>query len=128
MTLRPSTAPRWKIAISSFARAERPWANAVRARNDGAKPRLTTANAPFLRNTRRDVIICDLRGAAEAAPYVRRSTSLELRRAESERDHLRRARGLLDRRSSRLRHISAEHRIDERPTFDFRLLILDCRA
>src|SRR6516165_12168993 len=55
MTLKPSTAPRWKIAMSCFARPL-PCAYAVRARNDGAKPRLTRANAPFFRKTRRDVI------------------------------------------------------------------------
>ena len=46
--------PRWKIAISCFARPDA--ATAVRAMNDGAKPRLTKANAPFFRNTRRDNI------------------------------------------------------------------------
>ena len=75
MTLRPSTAPRWKIAISCFERPEA--ATAVRAMNDGAKPRLTKANAPFFTKTRRDIMsepqseICTL--PSEISP------SLELR-------------------------------------------------
>src|SRR5436305_7445634 len=54
--LRPSTAPRWKIAISCLARPLLPAANAVRERNDGAKPRLTKANAPFFRKIRRETM------------------------------------------------------------------------
>jgi hypothetical protein len=54
--LSPSTAPRWKIATSTFLRA---WAAcAVRAMNTGAKPRLTIARLPFLRKMRR-VIMAD---------------------------------------------------------------------
>jgi hypothetical protein len=41
-------------AISCFDRPDA--ATAVRAMNDGAKPRLTNANAPFSRKTRRDTI------------------------------------------------------------------------
>src|SRR5262252_11207921 len=40
--------------MSCRARVVRPCAYAVRATKDGAKPRLTRANAPFLRNTLRD--------------------------------------------------------------------------
>jgi len=54
--LRPSTAPRWKMVISSFLRVAVPVADAVRARNDGANPIVTMAIAPLLRNTRRDVM------------------------------------------------------------------------
>src|SRR4030095_9853382 len=52
--LRPSTAPRWKIAISSFCRDA--VAAAVRARNDGANPIVTIAIAPDFRKIRREVI------------------------------------------------------------------------
>ena len=41
--------------MSCFDRRVAPAANAVRARNDGAKPRLTSANAPFFRKTRREM-------------------------------------------------------------------------
>ena len=34
-----------------------PAANAVRARNDGANPRLTSANDPFFKNTRREIMV-----------------------------------------------------------------------
>ena len=53
--LSPSTAPRWKIAISCFARGARPqtrYAPGTKARN----PRLTRANAPFFRKIRREFI------------------------------------------------------------------------
>src|SRR5437899_2976601 len=43
--------------MSCFARPRGPCAYAVRARNDGAKPRLTSANAPSLRKARRENII-----------------------------------------------------------------------
>jgi len=46
--------PRWKMAISCLERPEA--ATAVRAMKDGAKPRLTKANAPFFRKTRRETI------------------------------------------------------------------------
>ncbi len=44
------------MAISSFGRPDAPAANAVRARNDGAKPRLTNAKAPCFKKIRRDCI------------------------------------------------------------------------
>jgi hypothetical protein len=57
--LSPSTAPRWNTVISTLRRAP-PAASAVRARNDGAKPRLTSARLPFFRNTRRETIMTSL--------------------------------------------------------------------
>src|SRR5687767_2067928 len=51
----PSTAPRWKIAISSLRRA--PAASTVRARNDGAKPSVTIANPLDFKNTRRVTMV-----------------------------------------------------------------------
>ena len=53
--LRPSTAPRWKIAIRIFCRACA--ACAARAMNAGVKPRLTSAALPFLRKMRRVIMI-----------------------------------------------------------------------
>src|SRR6187399_168111 len=52
---KPSTAPRWKIATSIFFRASA--ACAERATNAGANPRLTIARLPFLRNTRRVIMV-----------------------------------------------------------------------
>src|SRR4051812_38255674 len=52
--LRPSTAPRWKMAISSRLRAVA--ASAARARNAGAKPSDTIAIAPDLMKRRRVVM------------------------------------------------------------------------
>jgi len=49
--LRPSTAPRWKIAINSLRRA--PTAAAARPRNDGAKPSDSIAIAPDFKKTLR---------------------------------------------------------------------------
>ena len=66
--LRPSTAPRWKIATRIFCRACA--ACAARAMNAGAKPRLTSARLPFLRKMRRVIMACS------------RLTSLEFRRSE----------------------------------------------
>ena len=40
--------------------AERPCANAVRARNDGANPRLTSAKPPFFKNTLREIMSTSL--------------------------------------------------------------------
>ncbi len=53
---RPSTAPRWKI-VTSTLRFGAPAAATVRARNSGAKPRLTSASPPSLRNTRREIMV-----------------------------------------------------------------------
>src|SRR5687767_9155559 len=52
--LRPSTAPRWKIAMSSRRRPVA--ASAVRARNDGAKPSDSIVIAPDFRKMRREVM------------------------------------------------------------------------
>src|SRR6266851_1077572 len=53
--------------MSCFDRPDLPAANAVRARNDGAKPRLTNANAPFFRKTLRDCIIVSIRSPERLA-------------------------------------------------------------
>src|SRR5262245_14441724 len=95
--LRPSTAPRWKIAISCFVLREAPAANAVRARNDGAKPRLTRANAPFFRKILREVMFLP---------------SLKFRRAKEQCDPLRRRRGLAGRRERCLRDVARERSFD----------------
>src|SRR5262245_7015717 len=62
--------------MSCLARRPVPAANAVRARNDGAKPSVTSAKAPFFRNTRLEVM-----GPA-------RSALLKLWRSQRERDAL----------------------------------------
>jgi hypothetical protein len=49
------------LRMGCFARADRPWEYAVRVRNDGAKPRLTRANAPFFMKTLRDVMAISYR-------------------------------------------------------------------
>src|SRR5437667_1384266 len=105
------------MATSIFARAARPCANAARARNGGAKPRLTRAKAPSLSNTRREI----MSGTPQLFP-------LKLRRPERERDHLRRARRLFDRRARRLRRVATQHRRDQPTTVDSGLCTLDCRA
>src|SRR4051812_17470886 len=51
----PSTAPRWKIVMSTFRRVFAA-ASTVRVRNEGAKPRLTIAMPPFRMNTRREIM------------------------------------------------------------------------
>src|SRR5580765_8931561 len=96
MTLRPSTAPRWKIAMSRFARAAPPAANAVRARNEGANPRLTRANAPFLTKTLREVMISSKLQAASCKLKSAISSSLKFRRAQRQRGHLLGARRFRD--------------------------------
>src|SRR5438093_5983610 len=48
------------MAINCLRRVALADANAVRARNDGAKPRLTSANAPSLRKTLRETILNSL--------------------------------------------------------------------
>jgi hypothetical protein len=50
----PSTAPRWKI-VTSTLRLGADSATA-RARNCGAKPRLTSASPPSFRNTRLEIM------------------------------------------------------------------------
>src|SRR5439155_24673767 len=101
--------------MSCLARAERPCANAVRARNDGAKPTLTRAKAPFLRKILREII--------SSHPW--RSTSLKFRRAEGERRHLRRRRRLRHRTPRRLRHVVSEHGSRKSLTVDLRLKTVD---
>src|SRR5450631_3729833 len=102
MTLRPSTAPRWKIAISCLERPDA--ATAVRAMNDGAKPRLTNANAPFFRNTLRDNICISLATPERLALL----SSLEFRCTERERHHFRRVGRLRNRRSGRLAGVAVQ--------------------
>src|SRR5438045_1928896 len=71
------------MAMSCFDRPAA--ALAVRAMNDGAKPRLTNANAPFLTNTRRDI----MRGVSLESEIRNLkseiSPSLKLRRPQHER-------------------------------------------
>ena len=52
---KPSTAPRWKMAMSTFCLAAVTPAT-VLARNVGANPRLTSAIAPSLRKMRREIM------------------------------------------------------------------------
>src|SRR6476469_10060048 len=94
----PSTAPRWKIVTSTLRTASA--AAAVRARNAGANPRLTSARPPFLRKMRRE--------------YIGDLPFLELGRAQHQRDRLRCLLRLRYRRHRRLREIAAEHTADER--------------
>jgi hypothetical protein len=51
--LRPSTAPRWKMATRSFRRDVA--ASAARVRNDGENPSYSIAAAPDFMKTLRDV-------------------------------------------------------------------------
>src|SRR5712691_11236330 len=101
--------------MSCLARAERPCANAVRARNDGAKPTLTRANAPFLRKILREII----------SSHPCRSRSLKFRRAEGERRHMRRSHRLRYRTPRRLRDLVAQHHPRERLTVDRRPATVD---
>src|SRR5688572_1136013 len=73
--LSPSTAPRWKSTTSTFERAARDWANAVRTTKRGATPSATSASAPPFTNDRR------VHRCIALSP-------LELRRAEHERRQL----------------------------------------
>src|ERR1700704_637886 len=91
--------------MSRFARAVAPAASAVRARKDGANPRLTSANAPFLTNTLREVMISsNLQSAI--------STSLEFRRAQRQRGHLLGGRRLRDCGARSVRDVVVEHGLD----------------
>src|SRR5690349_24657228 len=72
----------------------------VRARNSGAKPRLTSASPPFFMKTRREIIVA--------------SPSLEFRRAENERRRLRRGDRPGDGGRGALGNVSAERGIDQR--------------
>src|SRR5688572_32761910 len=56
--LRPSTAPRWKIATSSRFRASA--ASAARARNEGAKPSDSIAIPPDFTKMRLESMVCSL--------------------------------------------------------------------
>src|ERR1700704_566228 len=91
--------------MSRFARAVAPAASAVRARKDGANPRLTSANAPFLTNTLREVMISsNLQSAI--------STSLEFRRAQRQRGHLLGGRRLRNGGARGVRDVVVEHGLD----------------
>ena len=56
----PSTAPRWKMATSTLRRAV-PAASTVLLRNDGAKPRLTSASPPLRMKMRLEIMMTYLR-------------------------------------------------------------------
>src|SRR5512144_735333 len=68
---KPSTAPRWKIAIRSLRRD--PTAAAARPRNDGAKPSDSMAIAPDFRNTLRFI-------------WASKSETLKFRRSKPQRE------------------------------------------
>ena len=77
--------------------------------NDGAKPRLTNANAPFFRNTRRDIMRdLSVELTMLGSDNLQISSSLKLWRAERERQRLRRVGRLRNRRARRLGHVAAE--------------------
>jgi hypothetical protein len=64
--------------MSRFDRAVAPAANAVLARNEGANPRLTSANAPFFTKTLRDVMVSfNLKSAFRNLQFHRRWNSGE---------------------------------------------------
>jgi hypothetical protein len=67
--------------MSCYPRAERFWAHAVRVRNAGAKPTLTSANAPFFKNTRREIMMASLR-----AESVYRAATLNAEDASAQRN------------------------------------------
>src|SRR5882724_12389309 len=69
--LRPSTAPRWKMAMRTFGRAPGLCAQAVRTRKRGTDPRPSRARAPDFMNARR-------------VPQLIALPSLELGRAQHE--------------------------------------------
>src|SRR5204862_7491169 len=94
---------------------ERPVAaSAVRERNDGAKPRLTNANAPFFRKSLRETMISSLGfrlspagfGGQESLRAPCHSPPLKLGRPEGQCGHLWCIARLGDRRARRLRQVA----------------------
>src|SRR2546430_17551808 len=93
-----------------FARAVAPAANAVWARNDGAKPRLTSANAPSFRKILRDVMVSSHPKSANLKSAI--STPLKFWRAQRQRGHLVGGRRLRDRAARGVRNVVIEHGFD----------------
>src|SRR6187455_3541396 len=105
--LRPSTAPRWKIAIRIFWRACA--ACAARAMKTGVNPRLTSAALPFLRKTLRVIMIVSPRNEGRA-PF--QLPFLELRRSQRQRDDLLRCRRLRNHLARGIRGAAGEQRLN----------------
>ena len=80
----PSTAPRWKIVTSTFRRGAR--FGTARARNCGAKPRLTSASLPFFRKMRLEIMASYLLwNSGDRAPAQAPATTSRLLRPSPRR-------------------------------------------
>src|SRR5258706_15288396 len=119
--------------MSRLARRPLPAAKAVRARNDGANSRLTRANAPFFRNTLREVIALlqsqNLRRESVTIGTSRPSPFLKFGRSKSQRDALLDRCRFGDGRPRGLRHIVRERGVHGRlPAVDGSLRVIYERA